>query len=88
MPQLGSPFRYPAFSTDPDKLDTLGVVERLKNSDFILESKIPELNQNQNSEQPDQPDALWKLHFALEINEYHIQHNCLHVFYRIVVLEV
>ena len=26
---------------------------RLKNSDFILESKMAELNQNQNSKQPD-----------------------------------
>ena len=30
---------------------------RLKNSDFILESKMAELNQNQNSKQPDWPDA-------------------------------
>ena len=29
-----------------DKLMTLGLVERLKNSDFILETKIAELNQN------------------------------------------
>ena len=28
---------------------------RLKNSDFILESKIAELNQNKNSKQPDRP---------------------------------
>ena len=27
----------------------LGLVERLKNSDFISESKMVELNQNQNS---------------------------------------
>ena len=42
---------------------------RLKNSDFILESKMAELNQNQNSKQPDWPDAEWKLYFTLEINE-------------------
>ena len=48
-----------------DKLDILGPVERLKNSDFILESKIVELNQNENSKQP---DAVWKLYFSLEIN--------------------
>ena len=48
-----------------DKLDILGLVERLKNSDFILESKIVELNQNENSKQP---DAAWKLYFSLEIN--------------------
>ena len=36
-----------------DKLATLGLIERLQNSDFILESKMVELNQNQNSKQPD-----------------------------------
>ena len=41
----------------------------LKNSDFILESKILELNQNKNSKQLDLPDALKKLYFTLEINE-------------------
>ena len=44
-------------------------VHRLTISDFILESKIAELNQNQNSKQPDQTDAAWKLHFTSEINE-------------------
>ena len=44
-------------------------VPRLKNSDFILESKMEELNQNKNSKQPDQPDAVWKLYFTLKINE-------------------
>ena len=33
-------------------------IHRLKNSDFILESKMVELNQNQNSEQPGQPNAV------------------------------
>ena len=42
---------------------------RLKNSDFILESKMAELNQNKNSKQPDWPDAVWKLYFTFEINE-------------------
>ena len=37
--------------------------------DFILESKMAELNQNKNSKQPDRPDAVWKLYFKLEINE-------------------
>ena len=45
-------------------------IHGLKNSDFILENKIVELNQN--LKQPDRPDALWKLYFGLEINEYHI----------------
>ena len=31
----------------------------MKNSDFILESKIAELNKNENSKQPDQPNAAW-----------------------------
>ena len=41
----------------------------LKNSDFILESKVAELNQNKNSTQLDRPDAVIKLYFSLEINE-------------------
>ena len=42
---------------------------RLKSSNFILDSKMTELNQNKNSKQPDQPDAAWKLYSTLEINE-------------------
>ena len=44
-------------------------IHRPKNTDFILESKMAELNENKNSKQPDQPDAVWKLYFTLEINE-------------------
>ena len=40
-----------------------------KNSNFILESKMVELNQNKNSKQVDLPDAVWKHYFTLEINE-------------------
>ena len=36
-------------------------IHRLKNSYFILGSKMRELNQNKNSKQPDRPDAVWKL---------------------------
>ena len=43
----------------------------LKNSDFILESKMEKLNQNKNSKQPHRPDIMWKLYFTLEINEWH-----------------
>ena len=43
-------------------------VHRLKNSNFILESKKVELNQNQNSKQPDWPDAVWNLYFTFKIN--------------------
>ena len=42
---------------------------KLKNTDFILESKMVELNQNQNSKQPNQPDTVWKFYFTFEINE-------------------
>ena len=42
-----------------DKLETLGLVERLKNSNFILESEMAELNKN--SKQPDRSDVVWKL---------------------------
>ena len=41
----------------------------MKNINFILETKMMELNQNQNSKQPDRPDALWKVCLTLEINE-------------------
>ena len=41
-----------------DKLVTLGLIERLKNRNFISESKMAKLNQNQNSKQPDGPGAV------------------------------
>ena len=41
-----------------DKLVTLGLVERFKNRDFILESNVTELNQKQNSKQIDRPDPV------------------------------
>ena len=42
---------------------------RLKNSDFIVESKIAELNRNKISKQLDRPDAVRKLYFTLEVNQ-------------------
>ena len=42
-----------------DDMKNLENFDRLKN--FILESKMVELNQNQNSKQPDRPDAVYKL---------------------------
>ena len=42
-------------------------VQTLKNGNFILESKMAEVNQNKNP--PDQPDTVWKLYFTLKINE-------------------
>ena len=44
-------------------------VNRLKNSDFIWESKMAELNQNKNSKQPNPPGVVCKRYFTLEINE-------------------
>ena len=44
-----------AFKNDMKKLANFN---RLKYSDFILESKMAELNQNQNSKEPDRPDAV------------------------------
>ena len=41
----------------------------LKNSDFILENKMAELNRNQNLKQLDWPDAVRKRYFTLKINE-------------------
>ena len=37
---------------------TLANFHRLKSSDFILESKMAELNQSKNLKQPDRPDAV------------------------------
>ena len=42
---------------------------RLEKSNFILASKMAELNVNKNSTEPDRPDAVWKLYFNLERNE-------------------
>ena len=46
---------------------------------------MAELNQNKKSQQPGWPDSMWKLFFILEIN--YIQYNCLHVFYKMVLLK-
>ena len=48
-------------------------IHRLKaiilSSDFILESKMAQLNQIKNSKQLDRPDAVRKLYFPFEIKE-------------------
>ena len=49
-------------------IKNLANFHKLKNSDFILESKMAELNENKNSKQLDQTNAARKLCFALEIN--------------------
>ena len=46
-------------------MKNLAKFHRLKNSDFILESKQAELNQNENSKQLDRPDAAGKLYFTM-----------------------
>ena len=43
------------------KNDMKNLVNFRKNSDFILESKMAELNQNKNSKQPDRPDGKRKI---------------------------
>ena len=52
-----------------DDMGNLANFYRLKNSYFILKSKIAELNQNKNSKQLDPPHAVGKLYFTLEVNE-------------------
>ena len=44
-------------------------VHKLKNSHFILESKMAKLNQNKNWKQPDRPGAVWNFLFTLEIKK-------------------
>ena len=43
-----------------NEMRNLANFQRLKNSDFILESKMAELNQNKNLKQLDRPDIVWK----------------------------
>ena len=59
----------------------------MKNSDFVLESKMVELTQNKTSKQPDRPDVERKLYFTLEINESHNQQNLLYMFYKMIVFK-
>ena len=64
------------------------LIYRLKNSDFLLEIKMGELNQNKNLKQLDQLDAVKNFYFSMEIKgEYNYQ-NFLHMFYRIDFLKV
>ena len=44
-----------------NEMRNLADFHRLKNSDFILESKMVELNHNKNLKQLDRPDAVRKL---------------------------
>ena len=56
-----------AFQND---MRNLANFHRRKSSDFILESKLMELNQNKNSKELDRSDAV-RLYFTLELNEQH-----------------
>ena len=69
--RLDSKFEGKLTCASKSDIRNLANLHRLKNSDFILESKMAELNQNKYSKQPDQPDAVWKLYFTFEINEKH-----------------
>ena len=48
-----------------NEMRNLANFHRLKNRDFYLESKMAELNQNQNSKQLNRQDAVRKLYFTL-----------------------
>ena len=48
---------------------TSGLENDMRNLANFHRFKMAEPNKNQNSKQPDQPDAMWKLYFTLEINE-------------------
>ena len=50
-------------------MKNLANFHRLKNNEFILESKMAKLNKNENSKQPVWLDEVWKLYLTLEINE-------------------
>ena len=55
--------------TFKNDMKNLANFHKLKNSDFSLESKMAELNQNKNSDQSYLSDAVRKLCFTWEINE-------------------
>ena len=67
--KIDAEFEGKLTSTFQSDMRILTNFHRLKNSNFILESKMAELNQNKNSKQQDRTDAVRKLYFTLEINE-------------------
>ena len=72
-----------------DKSVTLRLVQNPRNSDFVLESIIVELNQYKKTKPPDWPDAVWKRYFISKMNKQQNQiQKFLQVFNRIVVLKV
>ena len=55
---LKSGAKFEGKLTFKNDMRNLANFHRLKNNDFILKSKMAELNQNKNSKQPDRPDAV------------------------------
>ena len=68
-PKINAKFERKLICAFKNDMRDLANFDRLKNSDFILGSKMTEINQNQNSKQLDRPDAVRKLCFTLEIIE-------------------
>ena len=56
--KIGAKFVRNLICTFKNDMRSLTNFNRLKNSDFILEIKMAELNQNNNSKQSDRPDAV------------------------------
>ena len=67
--KIDAKFEGKLICASKNDMRNLANFHKLKNSNFILESKTAELNQNKHSKTPYRPDALWKLYFTLEINE-------------------
>ena len=56
--KIDAKFEEKVTCVSKNDMRNLANFHRLKNIDFILESKMVELNQNKNSKQPDLPDAV------------------------------
>ena len=50
-------------------MGNLANFHKLRNGDFISESKMLQLNQNKKSKQLDRKNTVWQLYFTLIINE-------------------
>ena len=58
VPKIDAKFEEKLTCAFKNDMRNLVNFHRLENSDFILESKMAELNQNKNSKQPDRPDSM------------------------------
>ena len=56
--KIGAKFEGKLTRAFKNDMKNLANFHRLRNSDFILESKMAELNQNKNSKQSNRPDAM------------------------------